>query len=150
MSQVWGAQQPIRAATGGGGTVSGSDPKRRDTRRRLGNFGESVATTHLTRLGYAIVCRNWRCPVGELDIVVRDGHQLVFVEVRTRRCAPYGSAEESVTPAKQARLIELAYTYLDAHNLDETTSWRIDVVAVGIDRTGRVEYVNHIANAVTG
>lgn len=121
-----------------------------DLRRSLGNFGETVAAHYLLRQGYTIECRNWRCSAGELDLVARQGEQVVFVEVRTRRCAPPGSAEESITPSKQARLIHLACAYLEAHGLDDTLPWRIDVVAVAIDRAGRVEQIHHIPNAVTG
>jgi putative endonuclease len=119
-----------------------------DARVKLGDFGEQVAAGYLQRQGYTLVARKWRCALGELDLVMRDGATLVFVEVRTRRGQPGGVAEESVGAAKQARLSALAYTFLETHSLPDTTLWRIDVVAVDVERSGRVARVNHIRDAV--
>lgn len=119
-----------------------------DKRASLGSFGEQIAANYLTRQGYRVEARNWRCVAGEIDLVMRDGRTLVFVEVRTRRSAPAGTAEESVGTSKRARLAALAYAYLEAHTLPEATSWRIDVVAIAIDRAGQVAHINHIPNAV--
>lgn len=119
-----------------------------DKRRRLGDFGEAAAAAYLIRLGYVILARQWRCRSGEIDLVAREGDQVVFVEVRTRRGAAPGSAEESVTPTKQRRLVELAYAYLEAHSLDEQTLWRIDVIALVIDGAGHVAQLTHIPHAV--
>jgi putative endonuclease len=116
--------------------------------RNLGNFGEAAAAAYLTRQGYHLLARQWRTSIGEIDLVARLGTQLVFVEVRTRRGAAYGSPEESITASKQARLMRLAYAYLEHHSLDETTPWRIDVIAVEVDAAGRVRRLNHISNAV--
>ncbi len=120
----------------------------RDMRRQLGDFGEQVATAHLQRHGYRILERKWRCQAGELDLVAQQGEQIVFVEVRTRRSTMHGMPEESITLHKQHRLITLAYTYLEAHNLGDTTAWRIDVVAIDIDGGGRVMRLNHIPYAI--
>ncbi len=122
----------------------------RSTRRRLGDFGEAAAAAHLLRHGYTIVARQWRCNRGEIDIVARQSHELVFVEVRTRRGAACGSPEESLTPTKQARLIDLAHTYLAQHDSDQETPWRIDVIVIEIDRSGRVSRLDHIVNAIEG
>jgi putative endonuclease len=118
------------------------------TRRKLGTFGESAAAAHLLRQGYELIARQWRCSAGEMDLVARQDDVLVFVEVRTRSGNAYGSPEESVTAAKQTRLVALAYAYLDACHLDDSTPWRIDVIAVEVDRTGRVSRLNHIVNAI--
>ena len=119
-----------------------------ERRTKLGDFGEQAAATYLLRHGYALVARKWRCAQGELDLVMREGPALVFVEVRTRQSAAYGQAEESVGRTKQSRLAALAYTYLDAHALDAGQLWRIDVVAIDLDRSGRVARLRHIRNAV--
>lgn len=119
-----------------------------DLRKKLGNFGEQAAAAHLARLGYVQIARQWRGPGGELDLIMRDGAALVFVEVRTRRASIAGIAEESVGRAKRARLIALAYAYIEAAGLPETTSWRIDVIAVDIDRGGRIVRLAHIRDAI--
>ena len=119
-----------------------------DRRRKLGDFGEQVALAYLTRQGYALVARQWRCPAGEIDLLMRDRTGLVFVEVRTRRGERAGSPEESIGRAKQARLSALAYAYLESIGAPAELVWRIDVVAVEIDRSGRVAQVRHIQNAI--
>jgi putative endonuclease len=118
-----------------------------DGRKNLGDFGEQVVAAHLMRQGYVVVARKWRCAAGEIDLLMRDGTTLVFVEVRTRRGDSAGSAEESVGRAKQAKLIALAYAYLEAAGAADIP-WRIDVVAVGIDRAGRFVRLSHIRDAV--
>ena len=120
----------------------------RDHRQDLGRRGEDLAASLLTAKGYDILDRNWRCETGELDLVARDGPCLTFVEVRTRRGRTMGSPEESITPAKQARLISLGDAYVQAH--DWAGDWRIDVVAVEMDQHGRLLRVDHYENAVTG
>ena len=130
-----------------------------DLRKRLGDFGEQAAAAHLTRLGYELLARNWRGPTrakggpgGELDLVLRDGPMLVFVEVRTRRNPGIGQAsmgsEESVGPNKRGRLIALAYAYLEATAMPADTTWRIDVIALDVDRAGRIAGLRHIRDAV--
>jgi putative endonuclease len=116
-------------------------------RKRLGQRGEDLAVAHLKELGYVVRERNWRCPAGEIDIVAEDGGCLVFVEVRTRRGRGYGTPEESVTPAKQAKLVEVAQTYLQDHSWDG--DWRIDVVAVEMTSGGKLLRVELMENAVT-
>ena len=119
-----------------------------DQRKKLGDFGEQIAAAYLARQGYALVARQWRCAAGEIDLLMRDHGTLVFVEVRTRRGDRAGSAEESVSRGKQARLSALAYTYLDQASVPLDSPWRIDVVAVDVDRSGRVAGLRHIRDAV--
>lgn len=116
-----------------------------DRRKQTGRQGEDIAAAFLLGKGYRLLDRNWSCPAGELDIVARQGDCLVFVEVRTRAGARFGAPEESITPAKQARLVALAQAYLQQTGAP-SLSWRIDVVAVRLER-GEVT-VNHIENAV--
>jgi putative endonuclease len=119
----------------------------RGARKKLGQWGEELAAARLEERGYVVHERNWRCPAGEIDIVAEAGRCLVFVEVRTRRGRKYGTPEESVTPAKQAKLVELAQTYLQEHRWDG--DWRIDVVAVEMTSGGKLLRVELIKNAVT-
>ena len=114
-------------------------------KRQIGQRGEAIAAAFLEEQGYKIIERNWHCSVGELDIIMEEETTLVFVEVRTRTSRRFGSAEESVTPAKQSRLIELAQTYLQEKEA-LPRSWRIDVVAVQLG--SGLPQINHIKNAV--
>jgi putative endonuclease len=117
-------------------------------KRRLGQRGEEIAAGYLREQGYTILARNWRCPAGEVDIVAREGETLAFVEVRTRRRGSrLGTPEESVTPRKQARMVEVAQTYLQEAGLGDV-AWRIDVVAIEVGRRGEVTRLNLIRYAV--
>ena len=119
-----------------------------DSRKNLGDFGEQAAAAHLAKRGYQLVERKWRCAAGEIDLLMRDNATLVFVEVRTRRGDWLAAAEESVGRAKQAKLIALAYAYLQAAGIPDDLPWRIDVVALNIDQSGRVAHLRHIRDAV--
>ena len=117
-----------------------------DRRIALGSWGERLAAEHLRRRGYDVLETNYRCPRGEIDIVARDGQSLVFVEVRTRRSSSHGTPQESITTAKQRKLVEVAQTYLQEREVGEV-SWRIDVVAVGFEHGQPTIYL--IRNAVS-
>jgi len=120
----------------------------KDARRGLGRLGERLAADYLRRHGYFIRETNYRCPIGEMDIVATEGDCLVFVEVRTRRGRELGLPEESITPAKQAKLTEVAQTYLEERG-ETATNWRIDVVAVELTPGGRLRRIELIKNAVS-
>ncbi len=110
-----------------------------DARVRLGRRGEDLAVAELERRGYRIAGRNWHCPVGEVDVVARRGDAWYFYEVRTRRGRAFGTPEESLTEAKQQRMVEVALTYLGAHDVNPyATDWRVGLVAVEMDRAGRL------------
>jgi putative endonuclease len=116
-----------------------------DKRKRTGRRGEEIAAAYFVEQGYKILQRNWRCSSGELDIVMESNDTLVFVEVRTRTSRLFGLAEESITPAKQTRLVELAQTYLQ-QTASPHPSWRIDIAAVYLG--AGAPQINHIKNAI--
>ncbi len=119
-----------------------------DGRKKLGAWGERVAATHLESQGYHIITRNWRCRHGEIDLIAQAGELVLFVEVKTRRGRDMGAPEEGLTPAKSRKLIALAETYMAEHDLD--ADWRIDLVAVELDKSGKLLRCEHIPNAVLG
>lgn len=94
-----------------------------------GHEGEQLAARHLKRLGYRIVCRNYRCPLGEIDIIARHRGVLVFVEVKSRRSGGLGSPKWAITSAKKHKLSQVAWHYLQQHDLIETNA-RFDVVTI--------------------
>ena len=108
-----------------------------DARVKLGRRGEQLAVAELRQRGYQIVTRNWRCQVGEVDVVALRDATWYFFEVRTRRGRDFGTPEESLTPAKQQRMIDVALTYLGEHDLNDV-DWRVGLVAVEMDRSGRL------------
>ena len=115
-------------------------------RRRLGQLGEDAAARYLAGAGWRLLHRNYRCAEGEVDIVAQDGTALVFVEVRTRSGARYGTPEESVTPAKARKMAACALAYLQAHP-SAPGDWRVDFVAVDVVR-GRVTRLEHFKHAL--
>jgi len=112
----------------------------------VGRYGEDVAARHLSEQGYIVLQRNWRCELGEIDIVARDGDCLVVCEVKTRRSDTFGSPLEAVTPRKLARLRQLAARWVAESGLHPPLI-RIDVVAVRRPLTGpaQVEHVRAVA-----
>jgi len=112
-------------------------------RRETGLLGEQLACDSLAQRGYQIVERGWRCSLGEVDVVARDGPCWVFVEVKTRRGRGAGLAEEALTRRKIQRLAELAQTYLAERALGEV-DWRIDLVAIELDPLDRVRRLSVI------
>jgi putative endonuclease len=95
----------------------------------LGRRGEELAARFLVNAGMSIVDRNWRCSQGEIDIVARDGPDLVFVEVKTRSSVAFGHPLEAITVVKLARLRRLASAWCESHT-DPYLGIRIDALAV--------------------
>ena len=117
-------------------------------RRALGELGERLAAEHLTAKGYRIRECNFRTAAGEIDIVAEAGGVLAFVEVKCRRGSSMGTAAESLSPAKQRRMVEMAEAYGQAReNLPE--QWRIDLIAIDFESGGRLASIVHYENAVT-
>ncbi len=119
------------------------------TPRQLGIHGERVAEEHLVGLGYRMLDRNWRWPKGELDLIAEQNGEIVFVEVKSRRSQTFGRPEESITRAKRKKLIQSAYAYLGGAKREESP-WRIDVVAIDMERDGTVIRLKHFISAVEG
>lgn len=116
-------------------------------RATLGRRGEDAAAAHMARTGYTLIARNWRCAIGEIDLVALMGDQVVFVEVKTRRGGAW-SPEESISPRKAGRLRALAYAYLADASLPAERPWRIDVIAVEVDGAGQITRLEQIEYAV--
>ena len=95
----------------------------------LGRYGEDLAVLHLERQGLTILARNWRCALGELDVIARDGSRLVVCEVKTRSSLRYGSPIEAVGPRKVRRLRRLALRWLDEQQV-HVPEIRFDVIGI--------------------
>ncbi|CAM4349495.1 UPF0102 protein [Paenibacillus macerans] len=122
-------------------------PMRGDERKARGREAEQAAGDYLNTLGYTILKRNWRCRSGELDLIAKDGHTIVIVEVRSRshRAAAFGTPAESITPRKIKQVRDTAAVYL--HQTGQTLAdVRFDVVAVTYGPEDKPT-VEHIKNA---
>ncbi|ARJ04838.1 UPF0102 protein [Cnuibacter physcomitrellae] len=96
----------------------------------LGRRGEQAAADHLVAEGLEILDRNWRCEIGEIDIVARDGDTLVVVEVKTRSSSAFGHPFEAVDSEKLVRLHQLGRRWRLAHPEHRLRRMRVDVVGV--------------------
>ena len=99
-------------------------------RRALGRWGEDVAVRHLEAAGCVVLDRNWRCREGELDVVVREGSTLAFVEVKTRSGTADGEPAEAVSRLKARRIHVLAARWLGEKRPPGSWDLRFDVVSV--------------------
>ena len=110
---------------------------------------EKIAYGYLLLKGLTPVERNFNTRRGEIDIIMRDGKQLVFVEVRFRKSALFGGAEASITAIKCQRLKAAAAAYMQTHRLTNNTAARFDMVALSGDLSRRELYsVNWIENVI--
>lgn len=116
-------------------------PEKKDA---LGDRGENLAARELRNKGYKIIVRNFRCPMGEVDIIARDGKTLVFVEVKTRGYDE-PTPEEQVNEHKMHQLTKCAKFYLGRYGQPQPPA-RFDVVAI-VWPTGKTPTLRHIENA---
>jgi putative endonuclease len=107
-------------------------PQRLSPKQHQGRHWEQAALTHLKRHGLRLVEANFTCKGGEIDLVMRDGDALVFVEVRQRADRKHGGAAASITPAKIRRIVRAAQFYL--LRFPQTPPCRFDVVAIDGDQ----------------
>jgi putative endonuclease len=113
-------------------------------RDAMGDRGENLAARHLQSRGYKIIARNYRCELGEIDIVARDGRTLVFVEVKTRAYDD-PAPEDQVNPAKMHQLTKAAKVFLSRYGTPQPPA-RFDVVAV-LWPNGREPIIRHTPHA---
>jgi len=117
-------------------------PPRLSARQAQGREGEQAALRYLSRHGLALVEANFTCRGGEIDLVMRAGDTLVFVEVRQRTDARHGGAAASITPAKIRRLLRAAQVYLQ--RFPSLPPCRFDVVAID---GGHIDWIRNAIEA---
>ena len=100
-------------------------------RLHLGKLGEEWALEKIEALGYECIARNYRCPLGEVDLIARDGDTLVFLEIKTRRGKSLGYAKEAINDRKRRQLSKVALAYMKSNNCSDVKS-RFDVVAINL------------------
>lgn len=116
----------------------------RNQKQILGGEGERIAERYLKQKGYRVVERNYRCPMGEMDLIALDRRVIVFVEVKTRSDHRFGAPLEAVHPRKQHKMVKTAQCFLAEHRLHNRDA-RFDVV--GISLAGQEPVVEHVVNA---
>jgi putative endonuclease len=110
----------------------------------LGSEGEDLAVRFLQKKGYRIVARNYKTPVGEIDIIARDGDTIVFIEVKTRTDISFGYPFEAVNKRKRQKLKNLALLYLKRQGKESPV--RFDVISIFCMDNGKKD-VEHIKDA---
>lgn len=108
-----------------------------------GRRGESIAESYLVNKGYTLIERNYRASRSEIDLIMKDGETIVFVEVKARACYDYGTGLEAITKRKIAMIISGAEAFCKEHSLFES-SMRFDAIEVDLNK-GMV--INHIQSA---
>ena len=108
----------------------------------IGQIGEHLAKQFLLDHGYQIIDQNFRTKFGEIDIIAKHHHTLVFVEVKTKQSTYFGSPEEMFTPGKYQRVKRMATTYLKG----EDTPCRIDMIAILINHNHQLTSLHHYQN----
>jgi len=112
--------------------------------QRIGKWGEDMATEYLAQKGYELITRNARTPYGEIDIVVKQGDTVIFVEVKTRTSNTMALPEESITPRKRDHMLAAADLYAAEHEIDH---WQIDVIAIE-GKPESTPKITHFENAI--
>ena len=101
-------------------------------RLELGKLGEDLALKKVKHLGYKDIVRNYRCPLGEIDLIARDVDTLVFIEIKTRKGKTTAYAKEAVNARKRRQISKVALAYMKANNCSDIQA-RFDVVAISLD-----------------
>jgi putative endonuclease len=115
--------------------------------QKVGKQAEEFAADYLQERGFRIIDRNWRCRWGELDLIAREGEQMVFIEVKARSTHDFGSPEESLTRSKKGRLLKTAWQYLETvGKLD--SEWRFDLIAIDLNAEGENHFINHYQHVI--
>lgn len=113
------------------------------TSTERGAAAEDAALDYLVNHGLKFIERNFRCKMGEIDLIMRDGNTIVFVEVRLRQHSNYHSGAQSVTRSKIRRLLRTAELYLMLHPTIDETEYRFDVISMGPS----VDWIQHAFTA---
>lgn len=118
----------------------------RTLNKNIGNFGEDLAEIYLKKAGYKLIERNFRCKIGELDIIGKDDKYIAFIEVKTRYSNSYGSPCEAVTTSKQFKIYKTAQYYIMLKKLYKL-NFRFDVVEVILNNIDSNHNIRLIKNA---
>ena len=113
-------------------------------KKEVGQRGEDLAVDYIQNSGYTVLERNYRCKLGEVDIIARDNDTLVFIEVRTRSSIDFGLPQESINRRKRHQISKVALEYLTRKKLKNIPA-RFDVIAISLK--GEKEKVEHFKDA---
>lgn len=109
----------------------------------IGQTAEDIAVEYLTAQKIKVIDRNYRTRYGEIDIIAKDGKEIIFVEVKAKNTSRFGKPYEMVTAKKKKKLISTSKSYLlDNRLIIEKVNWRIDVISIDYE-TGQIEWLKN-------
>ena len=117
------------------------------SKTKLARLGEDIAAMYLVNKGYSLICRNYRTPQGEIDLIVDKDQQLVFVEVKTRSYRSLDSALASVSFRKQTHITKVAQSYCNLNPRFDQHNTRFDVIVAFFDAASQSFSVEHFEDA---
>lgn len=109
----------------------------------LGRKGEELAEGYLKKEGYRILRKNYRCPLGEIDLVAKDRSETVFIEIKTRSSVEFGEPEEAIGHRKKRKLFQVAQYFLKETGLEDLEI-RFDAISILLGERGRLEELRHL------
>lgn len=117
----------------------------KQTKKVIGEKGELEAQDYLKGKGYKILETNWRYSRAEIDIIAKHNEILIFIEVKTRSYEYYGAPENSVSPGKEALIMDAAQRYMESIAYD----WQIrfDIISIILDKSLKVKRLQHFEDA---
>lgn len=121
-------------------------------KQTIGKLGEKYAEKFLISQNYKIIGRNFRSRCGEIDLVALDftKNEIAFVEVKTRTNSFFGEPEDSVRYSKRVKILKTALHFLNSSTGNRYLSWRVDIIAVKLDKVGKLSIINHFKNIFNG
>jgi putative endonuclease len=116
------------------------------SKRKIGDYGEEIAKNFFKKQGYKIVKQNFTNRMGEIDLIIKEKDQIVFVEVKTRTNQNFGYPEEAIDFRKQNKIIRTALNYLFEKKI-VSENYRFDVISIEMNQSTQKVKIKHIKNA---
>jgi putative endonuclease len=124
--------------------------KDKENRKQLGNYGENLALEAYEKAGYKLIAQQYRCSLGEIDLIVQKENVLIFVEVRTKTNQSFGTAEESITEKKKRTIRKVSQFFLHDVMYDkycDHSAVQFDVIAIYIDKKTKQAWIKRYDQA---
>ena len=115
------------------------------SKKQLGDLGEDISEIFLVKMGYSILKRNYRCRLGEIDLIAKDKNKIIFFEVKTRTNLNFGYPEESVNIMKVLKLKKLAIFFAVSENM-QNFDMQFDVISINLSGTCFLDNIKNIKN----
>lgn len=122
---------------------------KKENRKQIGDYGEKLALEAYLKADYEIVAQKYRCPKGEIDLILQKENKLIFVEVRTKTSNSFGTAEESITEKKKQTIRKVSLYFLNGKYDGEMINLDIqyDVVTIYIDKQKKKAWLTRYEQA---